>query len=106
MLNKMLLAAAIFVMSPAVFSAPSWTGGNILNLTSTSAGVMIIMDSGAPDNCAGTPHGWLLVRNQDKVMAAMVMAMWASERKAATVYTSGIDRGTGFCVVTQVDPAE
>lgn len=96
-------ALLVGMFSGNAFSAPSWTSGNLTNITSTSSGLMIMTDGSLPDNCAGTPYGWLLIKEANKTIVATTLATWLSGNKAVSVYTSGMD-ASGYCVVTQVDP--
>lgn len=83
--------------------ADHWLSGNINNITTMRGAMLIMLDTGVPDNCQGTPYGWMLIRQEDRVVVNMVMAMWASERRNATVYTVGMV--DGWCEVQQIDPA-
>jgi hypothetical protein len=97
-----ILVLAALISMPAL-AGPYYLGGNVSNMTTTAQGVYIMLDSGVPENCKGTPYGWMVIREANKTMAAAVLAMWASGRRGATVYTSGID-GTGYCIINQVHP--
>ena len=86
-----------------------WAGahyqsGKIKNLTATTSGIMIMMDKGLPDNCVGTPYGWLLIKEENKALTSAVLTIWASGKGTGTVYTSGRVNGTGYCIVNQFDP--
>ena len=86
-------------------AAPNYQSGKINNLTVVTSGIMIKMDKGLPDNCAGTPYGWMLIKQEYKAITSVVLTIWASGNKAGTVYTSGRQDGVGYCLVSQFDPA-
>ncbi|MDX1304561.1 hypothetical protein [Photobacterium sp.] len=103
MKNFTLLAVAL--MSYSVSAAPNYQSGSIENLTAVESGVMIMMDKGLPDNCEGSPYGWMLIKQEHTAITSVVLAAWASGKKSGTVYTSGRESGNGFCLVNQFDPA-
>lgn len=93
-----------------IFSAPSYAAdyylsGNIINITTTTGGLMIMLDSGIPTNCKGTPYNWLLVKEENKTMISMALTMWASGKKGLTVYTAALNPGS-YCEIIQIDPYE
>ena len=61
-----------------------------------------MLDSGLPDNCAGTIAGWMKIPESAKTMIAVTLIA-KIQNSGVTVYTDGID-GSGFCIVNQVDP--
>ncbi len=81
----------------------NYLGGNFSNITSAGVGLMIMLDSGIPTNCAGTPYNWILIKEENKTMIALAMTMWAKKETCATVYTAPVG-GSGYCTVTQLDP--
>lgn len=92
------------LLSVEASAEETYVSGHITNLTSTTAGIMIMMSGGVPGNCAGTPYGWMLIPETSKAMVAMALAMWASGRTGASVYTH-MGSG-GYCVIDQLDPHE
>jgi hypothetical protein len=89
-------------------AGPYYQVGRITNVTFTGDNMLIILDSGLPDNCAGTPYGWMWLPASAKPMMAFVMGLWLRgdlSKITVTVYTSGRD-ATSFCQVNQIDPAE
>lgn len=78
--------------------------GKISNLTAVTGGIMIMLDSGLPDNCAGSPYGWMLIKQSNTAITSVVLATWLTGKKQGTVYSSGRENGTGYCLVTQFDP--
>ena len=84
-------------------AAEDYQSGNIINMTSTAAGLMIMLDSGIPNHCRGTPYGWLLIKEENKAMTAVALAMWAAGKKGATIYTAPVIAGN-YCTVTQLHP--
>jgi hypothetical protein len=84
-------------------AGPNWQAGNIIDLTSSAAGIQIMLDTGPPDNCQGTPYGWMLISQDSKAMTAVVLTMWATGKKYVMVYTNAMPAG-GYCTINQVDP--
>lgn len=82
----------------------SWLGGNINDITSVRGALLLRLDTGVPDNCQGTPYGWMMVKETDKTLLSVALALWTTGKKGATVYTDGREGGTGYCVITQIDP--
>ncbi len=103
-MNKIIIGIAIVFVAVDCLSGESYQSGNIKNITAVTKGVMIMMDSGVPDNCEGTPHGWLLIKQEHTAITSVVLAAWASGNKKGTVYTSGRENGNGYCTVNQYDP--
>jgi len=84
------------------YAATDITSGNITNLTSTSSGVMIMLSGTLPDNCQGTPYGWMLIPQEYKAMTAVVLLAYQNKQGIA-VYTQPSTSG-GFCTINQVNP--
>ena len=64
---------------------------------------MIMLNTGMPTNCTGSPYGWMLIPEANKTMVATTLALWLSGQRTVTVYTNGYS-GNGFCIIGQVDP--
>jgi hypothetical protein len=111
--------AAAVVFSAGLFCAPTALAasysetGHIVAMSVVDGnggppnGVVISLDSGLPDNCSGTPFGWMWVPAGSSVIAAYVLGLWLSGNApsvSVTVYTSGLS-SNGFCQVTQVQPS-
>lgn len=98
----------IFCLS--VFSAPTFGAeaslfGKIYDISANAAGVMVRMDTGVPGNCAGSPYGWMLIKQEHVAITSVVLSAWALGKTSGTVYTSA-PNGSGFCLVNQFDPKE
>ncbi len=46
-----------FMLSFSTHAGSNYQSGKITNLTAVTGGLMIMMDKGLPDNCAGSPYG-------------------------------------------------
>lgn len=102
---KPVAAVLGIVVSAAAYAAPSWTTGHISNITYTGGTVFIMTDSPLPDNCAGTPSGWMVVPATDKAMIAFVTGLWMrgdAAQVTVSVYTTGLVNG--WCEINQIDP--
>jgi hypothetical protein len=62
-----------------------------------------MLDTGPPNNCTGTPLGWLLILEANKTMIATALTMWVTGNRRATLYTNATPPGS-FCVVNQFAP--
>lgn len=103
-LSRMFLAALILSCSLTAFAGPTYQTGQISNLSSAN-GILIMLSSGVPDNCQGTPYGWMVIPEQNKAMIAVALLIWSTKpERAVTVYTSGLVNG--YCQINQIDPAE
>lgn len=99
------VSAAVLLFSAFSYAADHYLSGTIVNVTTTASGLMVMLDNGIPTNCQGTPYNWMLIKEENKTMISMVLAMWASGKKTATVYTAGITPGS-YCEITQLDPVD
>jgi hypothetical protein len=100
------MAIAVAVASGAANAQPTYVSGHINDVTFVWDAVLIRVDSGLPDNCAGTSYGWMKIPVENKSMNAFVVGLWMrgdAQQVAVTVYTDGLVNG--YCRVTQIDPA-
>ncbi|MGR2667716.1 hypothetical protein [Vibrio campbellii] len=105
-MRKIILLLCIFTLPAFAASGPNYLSGKIKNLTAIQDGILIMMDSGTPDNCEGSSSGWMLIRQENTAMISVVLAVWAANKKSGTVYTSGRNNGVGYCIVNQFDPID
>jgi len=95
------LLSALTFSSPAL-PAADYAAGTIVNITSSAAGLFVMLNAAAPDNCAGTPYGWMRIPESAKTMIAVTLIS-RIQNVPVVIYTSGID-SSGYCLVNQVDP--
>ena len=101
-----ILAVLIMVVTTGqTIAGPDYISGNVKNYTAIQGGLMIMVDTGVPDNCVGTPYGWMIIAEEDKAMLAMAFMRINQDKMGVTAYSEG-DFYLGFCRVTQYDPAE
>lgn len=81
-----LTASAIWVLSNPASAADTYQTGSIVNVTTTKEGLMVMLDSGLPTNCAATSFGWMLIPEANKTMVAATLALWLTGRTLVTVY--------------------
>jgi len=104
-LHVVILAVACFTTANAY---PNYQIGRITNVTFTGDNMLIMLDAGLPDNCAGSPYGWMMLPASAKPMTAFVIGLFLRgdlSKVGVVVYTSGRD-ATSFCQVNQIDPME
>src|SRR5213592_1506271 len=101
-MKKMLLGFCGLALALPALAASSWLSGTITNITASSGGLLIQLDTGVPDNCAGTPYGWMLIPESARTMVAVTL-ITRLQNVGVTVYTTGRD-GSGYCIINQVDP--
>jgi hypothetical protein len=100
---KKMAALCLLSVSSISFAETDFLSGNISNVTSSSEGLLVTLNSGVPENCSSTPNNWMLIKQNDSTMVSIALAMWASGRTGATLHTSGISQDSPYCVVTQLD---
>jgi hypothetical protein len=105
--SRLLAMAGCFALLNAtgVMAAPNYIQGRISNVTFAHDFVMVMVDSGLPENCVGTGWGWLKIPAENKPMIAFVTGLWLRGDSASTfvtVYTDGLV--DGYCRITQIDP--
>jgi len=104
-MKKLIAFLSCFFCITFVSAGPHYQSGTISNITSTKDGLRVKLDSGIPDNCEGTPYGWMLIKQEHTTMITVALAAWASGKKTGTFYTSGRENGTGYCLISQFDPS-
>lgn len=108
-LERVIRGAAILgltVASGTAFAQPTYVSGHISDVTFVWDYVLIRIDAGLPDNCAGTSYGWMKIPVENKSMNAFVVGLWMrgdAQQVPVTVYTDGLVGG--YCRITQLDPA-
>lgn len=98
----LVLALACWAVPGPAPAAETYHSGALNNITSTASGLMVMLDTGLPDNCAGTPYGWMLIPELNKTMIATALLMWATGSRLVTIYTT--PNPGGYCIVNQLDP--
>jgi hypothetical protein len=86
--------------------ASNYVTGQISNVTFIGDAALIMVDTGLPTNCTGTSWGWMRVPPENKSMTAFVIGLWMRGDAASvqvSVYTDGL--ASGYCRITQIDPA-
>lgn len=108
---KLVVAAAALVAFLAVgeraHAGPDYLSGHISNVTFGANSVLVMLDTGLPDNCAGSPYGWMLIPGGAKVAQAFVLGLWLRGDAAQTsvyIYTTSPPSSGAYCEVTQIDP--
>lgn len=100
---RAVLAGCFMVLGAGVADAADWyQTGNISALTTTTEGLMIMLDTGPPTNCTGTPWNWMLIPEANKTMVAATLALWLSGKRNVTVYV--LPFTAGWCSIIQVQP--
>lgn len=98
-----LLGSACFTAS----AGESYQYGYITNVTFGAQSTLIMLSAGVPNNCTGTPHGWMRIPDTAKSLQAFVLGLWMRGDIAqipVMVYTSPAPSAGEMCIVTQVDP--
>ena len=99
-----LLAAVL--LRPAQ-AAETFIDGNIINVTSSPSGLMIILDAGVPQVCEGHyPWPWLLIKQEDSAMIATALGFYMAGRRHARVHVYNPPTPGIPCVVSQFNPTE
>lgn len=102
------LLCSTALVAAAAHAEATYLAGRISNVTFSGDSVMIMLDTGVPGNCVGTPFGWMRIPAANKPMTAFVIGLWLKGDASAvqvTVYTDP-PSSSAFCTVHQLDPAE
>jgi len=97
---------AIVGIAAQAQAEPTYLSGHITNVTFSGTQTMIMLDTGLPDNCIGSPYGWMIIPADYKPMTAFVLGLWMrgdGPQVAVTVYTDGLVIGN-YCRINQLDP--
>jgi len=100
-------ALAAFTAGPAQASDPhpGYIVGQITDITSTQAGLMIRMDDNrVPTNCGTSSYGWMLVPQANSTMISVFLTYWAAGKKNFTIYADPV--ANSYCTVGQIDPID
>lgn len=102
----MLPAAAIIICS-SVQAGPNWQHGFISGITFVDDYILVALSSGPPDNCAGTPSGFMRINSTNKAMQSYVTGLWLrgdASQVPIYIYTDPPPSAGAYCVVRQVNP--
>jgi hypothetical protein len=103
---KKITIIALLIMVVTIGQAiagPNYVVGNISNYSAVASGLLIMVDTGIPDNCAGSPYNWMIIANEDKAMLAMALMRISQDQMGVALYSAGVFYN-GICRVTQYDP--
>ena len=98
--------AFLFILSSnikSVYAADAYLTGTMSNITTVRDGLLIMLDTGVPANCAGTPYGWMMIRESNKTMIAVALVAWYTGTRGVMIYTDGALPGA-VCVINQFNP--
>ena len=101
-ISKLFLGFTLLLLSSVLQAAPHYIAGKIKNITSSPGGLLVMLDSGVPDNCEGAPYNWMLIKQENTTMISVALAVWVSGKLEVQVYTNPI--ASGSCVINQFDP--
>lgn len=104
MFFRYVLYFVFIVFSGSSTSADYYQSGKITNLTAVNKGLMIMMDKGLPSKCEGAPYVWMLIKQEHTALTSLILTLWTTRKNQGTVYVSGRENGTGYCIVSQFDP--
>ncbi|NRF28260.1 ABC transporter ATP-binding protein [Vibrio coralliilyticus] len=103
---KKFLYILLLIPMVALSATPqkTYVTGEVYDITSVTEGLLIRVDGNVvPTDCVGlNPHGWMLIKEENKTMISVALAMRAQGKRNATLYINGIQGAA--CVVSQYDP--
>jgi hypothetical protein len=99
------LVLIILAVTVPAFGGPNYIYGNIINYSSLQGGLLIMIDTGIPDNCSGTPYGWMIISQEDKAMLAVALMNISLDKMGVGVYSDGT-WVQGICRVTQLQSTD
>ncbi|MBF0298633.1 MAG: hypothetical protein HQK51_07935 [Oligoflexia bacterium] len=105
-LNKMLAKIMVCLLLAVITSGVAFAedfhlGGKVNRITSVENGLLVMLDSGVPTKCQGTPYGWILIPETNKTMVTLAILANQLNLKYVVIYTKGLVNGV--CTATQVD---
>lgn len=96
---------AIF-LSETADAFPNYSIGHIVDVTFVNDDVLVHLDSGPPDNCAGTQLGWMRIPGTNRPMVGFVLGLLMRgdlSSARVTIYTGSVE-SSGYCSIGQLDP--
>ncbi|CCO49523.1 conserved exported hypothetical protein [Vibrio nigripulchritudo SOn1] len=101
---KKLAMLLSLVFSVSAYSADTYLGGKVYDITSTQSGLLIRFEGNVvPSSCPNPNNwGWMVIPEENKTMTSVALAMFTQGKRNATVYTNGTVGS--FCRVIQYDP--
>lgn len=105
---RKLIGVMTLAASGAALAGPNYTYGKMTDMSAIAEGLLIRINAPVPDNCAGTPYGWMLIPATNKPIMAAAMMFWATGKRTAEIYTvpATTTGPNAFCTVTQLDTDE
>jgi hypothetical protein len=113
--TALLALACTCFLGTANAGGNNWQYGTISDHTTTPSGLMLMFaDATVPGNClsaAQQNNSWMIIPEANKTMIAAMLLAIAMNNRTLTVYTanapapSGGIGPSGYCTLTQVDPA-
>jgi hypothetical protein len=103
--KSIIALVSLIFLSINTHAASHYSHGSISNLTVTTDGIMIMVTGGLPDNCSGTPYGWMLIDQKNTALTSVVLAAWVKGETSGTFYTTSATATSNYCTVNQFDPA-
>jgi hypothetical protein len=104
---RLVFACALLCVATFSVAGTNDQTGKISNVSFETDRVLIKLDSGLPQWCAGTPDGWMSIPPSYKSIQALVLGMWLRGDLASTdvtVYVMPYNNST-YCQINQIDPA-
>jgi hypothetical protein len=102
--SRVLLSGLLMMAAQLAGAANGYISGHIVSSTFVGDAIYIKVDAGLPDNCAGSPFGWMVIPASAKPMAAYVIGLKLRgdlSQPLVTVYTTGRD-ASGYCQIDQL----
>ncbi len=95
------------LVCPMSRAAATYLNGHINDVTFVADEVLVRMDTGVPDNCAGTLDSWIRIPPVNKPMVAFIVGLWMRGDLSSTPITIYTDATNGsYCSANQIDPAD
>jgi hypothetical protein len=104
------LSLALFLWLGCIGNAQAafnYLSGYIIGITYLDDSVMVMLNTGVPDNCVGSPSGWIQIPATNKAMQGYVTGLWLAGNASQTpvyIYTQGLPSPGAYCLVKQINP--
>lgn len=104
---KALLCTAPLLACSGAQAGPNWQSGFISGITFIDDYILVAFSTGTPDNCAGTPSGFMKINAANKSMQSYVTGLWLrgdASQVPMYIYTDPPPSAGAYCIVRQVNP--
>jgi hypothetical protein len=104
---KATLSTVALIACSSAQAGPNWQSGFLSGITYIDDFILVAFSGGPPDNCAGSPSGFMKISAANKSMQAYVTGLWLrgdASQVPIYIYTDAPPSAGAYCTVRQVNP--